>query len=106
VHHIACSQYVASKAGLLAFSSVVFADVRDFGVKVSTILPGIVNTELGRKPGPIERAGKATALMAGEAMIQSEDIADAGECALIAVDTCGRCACRAVDGRDAVLVAV
>ncbi len=79
-------QYVTSKAGLRAFATVVMADARSFGVKVSTILPGIVNTELGRKPGPVERAGKtpvnaegkSAGLMSAESMIQSDDIADAG----------------------------
>ncbi len=74
-------QYFTSKAGLRSFASVLFNEVRGFGVKVCTIAPGLVNTELGRKPGPAGRTkGSSKGLiMPVEAMIQTDDIADAGE---------------------------
>jgi short-subunit dehydrogenase len=36
--------YAAAKAGLLAFSSALFAEVRDSGIKVVTVCPGYVDT--------------------------------------------------------------
>ena len=36
--------YAAAKAGLLAFSRALFAEVRDAGVKVISVLPGYVDT--------------------------------------------------------------
>ncbi len=38
--------YAAAKAGLLAFSRALFAEVRDSGVKVAAICPGYVDTTL------------------------------------------------------------
>lgn len=83
-----CLQYITSKTGLRAFATVVLADVRALGVKVSTLLPGIVNTELGRKPGPVEKTGKAPGggsqgLMSPQSMVQPQDIADAGLCVCV-----------------------
>lgn len=48
--------YAASKKGLAGFADVVLQDVRDCYVKVCTIYPGLVNTDMGTAPGPIERA--------------------------------------------------
>ena len=48
--------YATSKAGLAAFARVAMADVRDFGVKVSTIFPGLVNTQMGTRDGPVSKA--------------------------------------------------
>lgn len=55
-------------------------DVRSWGVKVSSIYPGLVNTELGTRPNPQQRQGKGTGtggglLLAPEEMIQVEDVA-------------------------------
>ena len=78
------TQYFTSKAGLHAFADSVFTEVRGFGVRVCTIAPGLVNTELGRKPGPTGRNFKAGTtkgvVMPPETMIQPEDLADAGAC--------------------------
>jgi len=41
------SAYNASKFGLLGFSQAVMLDVRPYGIKVSTIMPGSVATEFG-----------------------------------------------------------
>jgi 3-oxoacyl-[acyl-carrier protein] reductase len=38
--------YVASKQGLLGFGQSLFADVRDRGIKVCTVSPGLVETQL------------------------------------------------------------
>lgn len=38
--------YAAAKAGLLAFSRALYAEVRDAGVKVIAVLPGYVDTAL------------------------------------------------------------
>ena len=44
--------YNASKFGLLGFSEALMLDVRQQGVRVSTIMPGSVDTEFfGREPG-------------------------------------------------------
>lgn len=65
-YHAGMSAYNASKAGLLAFSHAVMLDLRQHGVKVSTIMPGSVATGFGgSEPGPDE-AWK----------IQSEDLGE------------------------------
>jgi NADP-dependent 3-hydroxy acid dehydrogenase YdfG len=38
--------YAAAKAGLIAFTHACFAEVRDAGVKVAVIVPGLVDTSL------------------------------------------------------------
>jgi NAD(P)-dependent dehydrogenase (short-subunit alcohol dehydrogenase family) len=58
--------YCASKHGLLGFAGAVFEDVRGFGIRVCSICPGFVNTEL------IEGLG-----IAPKAIIQPDDVADA-----------------------------
>jgi hypothetical protein len=46
------SAYNASKFGLVGFSQAIMLDLRNDGIKVSTIMPGSVATEFGRmKPG-------------------------------------------------------
>jgi 3-oxoacyl-[acyl-carrier protein] reductase len=46
------SAYNASKFGLLGFSEAVMQEIRHDGIRVSTILPGSVDTEFGgRSPG-------------------------------------------------------
>ena len=58
------SAYPASNQGLRGYAEVLFEDVRDFGTKVCTIMPGYVNTELVRSND-----------LNSELMIQPEDIA-------------------------------
>ncbi len=57
--------YTASNEGLRAYAEVLFEDVREFGTKVCTIMPGYVNTELVRSDK-----------LNSDLMIQPEDIAD------------------------------
>ena len=49
------SIYITTKTGLSGFAEALMEDVRDMGVKVVTLYPGLVNTDLGRARGPIER---------------------------------------------------
>ncbi len=63
--------YVASKYGLEGFATSVFSDVCEYGIKITSLCPALTNTELGRRPGPIEYA------VTPETMIQPEDVADA-----------------------------
>ena len=45
--------YNASKFGLVGFSQAIMLDLRNFGIKVSTIMPGSVATEFnGHNPNP------------------------------------------------------
>eukprot|EP01104_Vermistella_antarctica_P013691 TRINITY_DN4186_c0_g1_i1.p1 TRINITY_DN4186_c0_g1~~TRINITY_DN4186_c0_g1_i1.p1 ORF type:complete len:418 (-),score=69.36 TRINITY_DN4186_c0_g1_i1:58-1311(-) len=73
--------YCTTKGGLLSFARSVLEDVRRWGVKVSTILPGLVNTDLGRKPGVIQQLGKGVGeggrqLLSPQEMIQPEHLAN------------------------------
>lgn len=45
------SAYNASKFGLVGFTQAVMLDVRNHGVKVTTIMPGSVATDFGNQPG-------------------------------------------------------
>ena len=56
--------YTASNQGLRGYGEVLFEDVREFGTKVCTIMPGYVNTELVRSDK-----------LNSDLMIQPEDIA-------------------------------
>jgi 3-oxoacyl-[acyl-carrier protein] reductase len=56
--------YVAGKAGLLAFSVALMDEVRGQGIRVGTVLPGMVNSPLCA-PLPVEKGW----------MLQPEDIA-------------------------------
>lgn len=38
--------YAAAKAGLIAFTHAVFADLRDRGIRLSVIIPGLIDTSL------------------------------------------------------------
>ena len=38
--------YAASKAGLVAFTHAAFAELGDRGIKVSVIIPGLIDTAL------------------------------------------------------------
>ena len=58
----------------ISLLQVALADVRDFGVKVSTIFPGLVNTAMGVRQGPVERLkGKS---IEGGMLIQPEELAE------------------------------
>ena len=63
--------YFASKYGLEGFAMSVFSDVCGHGVKVASLCPGITNTPLGRRPGPIGYA------VGADAMLQPADVAAA-----------------------------
>jgi NADP-dependent 3-hydroxy acid dehydrogenase YdfG len=58
--------YAASKHALNGFTGCLFEDVREYGIKVSSIMPGFVDTAL------TAGLGKRT-----DRMIRSEDVADA-----------------------------
>ncbi len=58
------SAYNASKFGLVGFSQAVMMDVRNMGIKVTTIMPGSVATHFNNAPPTAEDAWK----------IQPEDI--------------------------------
>ena len=45
------SAYNASKFGLVGFTQAVMMDLRQYGIKVSTIMPGSVSTEFGGTHG-------------------------------------------------------
>lgn len=46
IHLISSIAYAASKHGIKGFAGSVFEDVREHGIKVTSILPGFVNTEM------------------------------------------------------------
>jgi short-subunit dehydrogenase len=56
--------YSATKAALKAYSSSLFESVREKGIKVTCLMPGFVNTDMGQAGGLIS-----------EKMIQPEDVA-------------------------------
>lgn len=66
--------YVSSKTGQAGFARTVFEDVRNFGVKVSTIYPALVNTSLGMKPGPVEQLGKGVGKGGGNLLLPEDAI--------------------------------
>lgn len=43
------SAYAASKHGLLGFANSVFEDIRETGIKVTTLMPGYINTDMVKK---------------------------------------------------------
>jgi NADP-dependent 3-hydroxy acid dehydrogenase YdfG len=59
------TNYCAAKFGLLGFANSLFEDIRDRGIKVCSILPGVVNTDM-HKDDPS---------FTPEKMIQPEDVA-------------------------------
>jgi NAD(P)-dependent dehydrogenase (short-subunit alcohol dehydrogenase family) len=59
--------YAAAKAGLIAFTHAAFAELRDRGIKVSVIIPGLVDTSLIPHNKRLDRA----------LMIRPEDVAGA-----------------------------
>ena len=73
--------YFSSKHGLIGFASCVFEDVRHLGIKVCSICPGLVNTEMGTRRGPV-------AFFPERDLIQSSDVVDAMEYVLDSSRTC------------------
>jgi 3-oxoacyl-[acyl-carrier protein] reductase len=69
--------YSASKAALNGLGGSIFEDVREHGIKVSTIMPGFVETDLTRGHG-----------MDPGKMIRTEDVADSVEYVLSASANC------------------
>lgn len=69
--------YAATKHAMNGFSGCLYEDVRDYGIKVSTIMPGYVDTAL------TSRLRKQA-----ENMIQPDDIADAVAFVLSSSATC------------------
>jgi short-subunit dehydrogenase len=59
--------YAASKAGLVAFTHAAFAELGDRGIKVSVIIPGLVDTTLIPNNKRLDR----------ELMLAPEDVAAA-----------------------------
>ena len=59
--------YAAAKAGLVAFTHAAFAELGDRGIKVSVIVPGLVDTALIPQNKRLDR----------ELMLSPDDIADA-----------------------------
>jgi len=41
--------YCASKHGLLGFSRALHSELRDFGIRVISVAPGSIKTEMGKK---------------------------------------------------------
>ena len=64
---IGYASYSASKFGILGFTQSLFEEVREYGVKVSIILPGFVDTPLIPLNKRLDRSK----------MIQPRDIAEA-----------------------------
>ena len=59
--------YAASKFGLIGFTQSLYEEVREYGIKVSVILPGFVDTPM---IPPVKHLDRSK-------MIRSEDVADA-----------------------------
>ena len=59
--------YAAAKAGLIAFSRAAFAELRSSGVKITVIIPGLVDTALIPHNKHLDRA----------LMLAAEDVAEA-----------------------------
>ena len=73
--------YYATKHGINGFVGSLLEDVRHLGIKVSAICPGLVNTDIGTKKGPVE-------FFPPELLIQTSDCADAVEFVLDSSVTC------------------
>src|ERR1700730_5370453 len=59
--------YAAAKAGLIAFTHAAFAELRDRGIKLSVIIPGLIDTSLIPQNKRLDRA----------LMLRPEDLAAA-----------------------------
>jgi 3-oxoacyl-[acyl-carrier protein] reductase len=70
--------YAASKFGLIGFTQSLYEEVREYGIKVSVILPGFVDTPM---IPPVKHLDRSK-------MIRSEDVADAVMFVLNSSPTC------------------
>jgi 3-oxoacyl-[acyl-carrier protein] reductase len=70
--------YAASKFGLIGFTQSLYEEVREYGIKVSVILPGFVDTPM---IPPVKHLDRAR-------MIRPEDVADAVMFVLNSPPTC------------------
>lgn len=70
--------YSATKFGLIGFTQSLYEEVREYGIKVSVILPGFVDTPLIPPNRQLDRSK----------MIQPNDIADAVYYVLTSAATC------------------
>ena len=61
------TNYCAAKFGLMGFAGALFEDVRERGIKVCSIFPGVVNTDMHAGDGRLDP----------EKMIQADDVAQA-----------------------------
>lgn len=61
------TNYCAAKFGLVGFTGALFEDVRERGIKVCSILPGVVNTDMHADDPSFDK----------EKMIQPQDVAQA-----------------------------
>jgi 3-oxoacyl-[acyl-carrier protein] reductase len=59
--------YAAAKSGLLAFTRVLFAEVRNAGIRVASLCPGLVDTDFVPANKRVDRS----------AFLQPDDVADA-----------------------------
>jgi NAD(P)-dependent dehydrogenase (short-subunit alcohol dehydrogenase family) len=62
--------YAASKAGLIAFTHACFAELRERGIKVSVVIPGLVDTALIPRNKKLERARMIAADQVAAAVMQ------------------------------------
>lgn len=67
------SPYIACKAATNAFGATVFQEVRDWGVGVTTLDPGLVATDLGTKPNRAALAEGETELISKDLLLTPED---------------------------------
>ena len=65
--------YCASKFGVIGFSESLAEEVRPYGIKVQTVLPGPVDTQMWRQNGPLPRPA---------AILPAERVADLVLCLL------------------------
>lgn len=65
------SGYAASKYALTGFSQSLFHEVRDMGIKVTTIYPGSVDSASHRHDGDADHAWKVTPEDVGEACLNA-----------------------------------
>jgi len=70
--------YAASKFGLIGFTQSLYEEVREYGIKVSVILPGFVDTPM---IPPVKHLDRSK-------MIRSEDVADAVMFVVNSAPTC------------------
>jgi short-subunit dehydrogenase len=62
--------YAATKAGLIAFSRACFAELRNSGIKVSVVVPGLVDTDLIPANKRLDRKRMLSAEQVASAVMQ------------------------------------